>query len=250
MCADIASVSLEECQKRYHNIKHYRSNIYECEFIHADCTRDILRRKYQNANTQFDIVSCQFALHYSFESYDQLKVMLQNVSDNLKVGGYFVGTIPNSNEIMKRLMQSSNRQFGNKLYEISMKNCPIDPPDLFGAQYYFKLAEAVDCPEFLIYFPLLVDIAKYFNLKLIRDPTFEHYFFVQMCGKRDTAYRMKMLSMFPNNPEKLSKKPDLKHILEYFQTHPESSKVGSCSKSVWDIVTLYKIFVFQKVQNC
>jgi hypothetical protein len=39
-----------------------------------------------------DIMSCMFALHYFFESSDKLNGLLQNIADNLKIGGLFVGT--------------------------------------------------------------------------------------------------------------------------------------------------------------
>ena len=40
----------------------------------------------------FDVVSMQFAIHYLFEDEIKLRTFLQNVSDNLRVGGYFIGT--------------------------------------------------------------------------------------------------------------------------------------------------------------
>ena len=47
-----------------------------------------------------DVVSCQFALHYSFESLPQAECMLKNASESLRPGGYFIGTMPNSNLLM------------------------------------------------------------------------------------------------------------------------------------------------------
>lgn len=40
----------------------------------------------------FDAVSCQFALHYFFETEAKLDVFLDNVADNLRPGGLFIGT--------------------------------------------------------------------------------------------------------------------------------------------------------------
>lgn len=54
----------------------------------------------ENPKRQMDLVSCQFAFHYSFESLPQAETMLRNVSENLKRGGYFVATIPSAYEIM------------------------------------------------------------------------------------------------------------------------------------------------------
>lgn len=53
-------------------------------------------------DVMFDIISCQFAFHYSFESLDQAECILRNVSESLKPGGYFIGTIPNSNDLVAR----------------------------------------------------------------------------------------------------------------------------------------------------
>ena len=46
------------------------------------------------------MTSCQFSLHYAFESPEQAEKMLENACGRLKPGGYFIGTIPCANEIM------------------------------------------------------------------------------------------------------------------------------------------------------
>jgi len=55
---------------------------------------------YKDQDIQFDLVSCQFSFHYSFESLAQAEMMLQNACECLKPGGYFIGTIPNGYELM------------------------------------------------------------------------------------------------------------------------------------------------------
>jgi hypothetical protein len=39
-----------------------------------------------------DVITCMYALHYFFESSEKLDGLLQNIADNLKIGGLFVGT--------------------------------------------------------------------------------------------------------------------------------------------------------------
>ena len=39
-----------------------------------------------------DIMTCMYALHYFFQSPEKLDGLLQNIADNLKIGGLFVGT--------------------------------------------------------------------------------------------------------------------------------------------------------------
>jgi mRNA (guanine-N7-)-methyltransferase len=54
----------------------------------------------ERKDIKIDLVSCQFAFHYSFESLPQAEQMLANVSSNLQVGGYFIGTTTDANDIM------------------------------------------------------------------------------------------------------------------------------------------------------
>lgn len=59
-----------------------------------------LRGKYKDPSIQFDLVSCQFALHYSFETLQQAECMMKNISECLKPGGYFIGTIPDAYDLV------------------------------------------------------------------------------------------------------------------------------------------------------
>ena len=59
-----------------------------------------LRDVYHNPGMRFNIASCQFSLHYCFESSEQAEVMLRNLCENLKPGGFFIGTTVDSNELV------------------------------------------------------------------------------------------------------------------------------------------------------
>lgn len=59
-----------------------------------------LREKYKDPSMQLDLVSCQFAFHYSFESQPQAECMFKNASESLRPGGYFIGTVPNANVLV------------------------------------------------------------------------------------------------------------------------------------------------------
>lgn len=51
----------------------------------------------------FDVVSNQFCLHYYFESDIKLRSLLQNVNDNLKIGGHFIGTCFDGKRVVEEL---------------------------------------------------------------------------------------------------------------------------------------------------
>jgi hypothetical protein len=54
----------------------------------------------------FNVSSCQFAIHYFFESNDKLEQFLNNVSDNLKTGGLFYATFMDGITVEKELEKS------------------------------------------------------------------------------------------------------------------------------------------------
>ena len=54
-----------------------------------------------------------------------------------------------------RLERAGGRQFGNDLFKVRLREPEQRPPALFGAQYDFFLEGVVDCPEFLVFLPLL-----------------------------------------------------------------------------------------------
>lgn len=60
----------------------------------------MLSESYKKKDIKLDLTSCQFAFHYSFESYDQADIMLKNACENLRPGGYFIGTTADSNKLV------------------------------------------------------------------------------------------------------------------------------------------------------
>ena len=73
--ADIADVSLQECEKRYSE-KHQP---FKAKFVHLDATKELLSEKLNPNNDQLehDLVSSQFVIHYSFESFEQADTFLK-----------------------------------------------------------------------------------------------------------------------------------------------------------------------------
>ena len=48
--------------------------------------------QYGKGKDGFNVVSCQFALHYFFENQNILQNVIRNISENCAIGGYFIGT--------------------------------------------------------------------------------------------------------------------------------------------------------------
>jgi mRNA (guanine-N7-)-methyltransferase len=112
VCTDIASTSVDQCRDRYSQMK--RGRIFDCDFIVADSTRDRLRDRFTDP-IKFDMVSVQFVLHYSFESLAQAERMLRNISENMKIGGFWIGTTTDADQLVVRARRAKSRTFGNEV---------------------------------------------------------------------------------------------------------------------------------------
>lgn len=183
ICTDIAEVSIQQCEERYRSMlersqsqRNKFGKIFTAEFFACDSTLRRVREEYKDPSIELNLVSCQFAFHYCFESLKQAECMIRNAAECLRTGGYFIGTIPDANEIVKRQRDAGNVSFGNDLYRITFQ-CDTEQPPLFGAKYNFELDGVVNCPEFLVYFPLLVKLARKFGLQLLMKERFEDYFY-------------------------------------------------------------------------
>ncbi|XP_064083203.1 mRNA cap guanine-N7 methyltransferase-like [Macrobrachium nipponense] len=169
VCADIAETSVEQCKERYETT---RNKGFSAEFIVADCTKTRIKNLMKNPERKIDLVSCQFAFHYCFESLQQAETMIQNISENLKRGGYFCATLPNAFEIMSRLKKSDGQSFGNEVYRIVFPDDRPETPPLFGDRYNFFLEGVVDCPEFLVHPGTFEKLANKWGLQLVWKRSF------------------------------------------------------------------------------
>ncbi|XP_033754796.1 mRNA cap guanine-N7 methyltransferase-like [Pecten maximus] len=269
VCADIAETSVEQCESRYQEMVDRGRNdrgpnrIFSAEFIAADCTKKRLKDTYKDSNMTFDITSCQFSFHYCFESYPQAKLMLQNACESLKLGGYFIGTTPDSYEIMRRMRDSPDRRAGNDVYSVSFCSEDLDNIPLFGAKYDFHLEGVVDCPEFLVYFPVLEKMAEDFGMKLVYRKPFDEYFAEKseigehrgLLGRMSALETYQSLKMVGTSPEDYKDTEICLNKLKEEDTRPEDLKrhrpvrVGTLSQAEWDASTIYLAFAFQKVKD-
>ena len=249
---DIAATSIEQCKERFQDMRcKSRGKLFSGEFFAADCTKDRIRDLYKNPNVQFDLVSCQFAFHYCFESLPQAERMLLNISENLKKGGFFVGTTPCSNDIMARLQKNGGNSFGNSVYSVTFpatKEEMTEPPPLFGAKYTFHLEEVVDCPEFLVHFPTFVKLAEKYGLMMVGKERFQNYFQkkIKTEENRKLLNRMNALETFPSH-RLVGEESQYDTAQEYLQSNGVD-KFGTLSRDEWEALTIYVIFAFKKIR--
>lgn len=75
-----------------------------------------LKPYYNLAKGGFDIISCQFSLHYFFESEKVIDTFINNIDSNLKKGGYFIGTVFDGKKVDKLLNDNNGMMIGTKLH--------------------------------------------------------------------------------------------------------------------------------------
>jgi len=254
-CVDIAATSIEQCQSRYREMRGRNRDTFNAEFHAVDCTKQRCRDFYKDKDITFDLVSCQFALHYCFESLPQAECMLRNAAENLKLGGFFIGTTPDAFDIMSRLRQCNSNKFGNDIFSITFPEESLnETPPIFGARYDFHLEGVVDCPEFLVHLPTLVKLAEKYGLMLIGKQRFGNYFErhkENVEGKKLLSKMRTMESFPPNQGARLvGGEPDggqYEHARNWSQGKQEVC--GTLSKDEWEASTIYMIFAFKKIRD-
>lgn len=220
VAADIAGESVKAAEERYES----RRTSFSALFVTTDCFETRLS-EHLDGRLWFDLVNCQFALHYAFSSEARVLTLLRNASDRLKNGGWFIGTVPNANWIVKKIRNCEANTFGNSVYSIKFPPLKDQEPRVFpafGAQYTFSLTDAVqDVPEYLVHFPTLERLAAQVGLKLRMKRTFHEVF----C-------------------EKVKKDADLHRLLFRMEAVDEH---GTITPEEWEAAGIYIAFAFQKV---
>src|ERR1700722_7750007 len=96
---DIAAVSVEQARSRWECLRAPR---FEATFAALDCYSEPLSKAFspEKLEQPFDVVSMQFCMHYAFETSQKARCMLKNVTQWLRPGGTFIGTIPNAEQLL------------------------------------------------------------------------------------------------------------------------------------------------------
>jgi len=127
----------------------------------------------------FDVGSCQFAMHYMFENPQTFNGFMRNISETIKVGGYFVGTCYDGKRVFQMLSgkkQDESIQLNDgdfKMWEVTKrydrKSFPPTVASLGYAIDVFQESIAKTFREYLVNFEYL-------------DRIMENYGFARLTG--------------------------------------------------------------------
>lgn len=91
---DQAASSIADARRRYESARLR----FAATFLVADCHTEAWRDQLPSDLT-FDVVSCQFALHYAFGNSRSATSLLRNAAARLRPGGWFIFTIPDADRL-------------------------------------------------------------------------------------------------------------------------------------------------------
>lgn len=161
--------SIEEAQRRYvqSNLPSKREYVFQC----CNEIDDI-----EIPENTMDIVSCQFAIHYFFESQATLSRFLASVSRMLKPGGIFVGTFMDRYKVREYTFDGT-AEFMNSAMLLHAPNHSVDAfsplkVHLTGTLYF---GENTVSNEYVVCRDVLESECEKHGLTLVEYKTFQQY---------------------------------------------------------------------------
>jgi len=139
----------------------------------------LLKNVHNVLKEPFDVISCQFAIHYFFESIDKLTNFCWNVNEHLDVGGYFIGTCLDAYLVNEHFVTKGNNILkgvvnDKVLWQIEKKYDKYDNTsegnNNIGKQIdvYIESINKIT-PEYLVDFKLLERMLLKYNIKVVEN---------------------------------------------------------------------------------
>jgi len=154
---DVADQSVAEAKRRYQEMKWS----IPAQFIVADCHQPLLLPP---SPKPYQVVTCQFALHYAFETESKARALLRNAASALGEHGHFIITVPDPE-------QFKQQRFENSICSYDFQDAK--PVDNYGSRYLFHLDGCVlDAYEYRVPTALLISLAKELKLRLVSQHNF------------------------------------------------------------------------------
>ncbi len=138
---------------------------------------------YHLRDKKFNIVSCQFAIHYFFRDEESLDTLLKIISMYIDKHGFFIGTTMDGSKVNQMFMNGNI--IDKKLYYLENKTNLEDSVSFYGNRYIASLGEKegethyfVDKPseEYMVDIQELTRMCKKYNLRFIGTTHFEKWY--------------------------------------------------------------------------
>lgn len=149
---DIDEKSIIEAKSRYqqlvYNLKKQGKEVPIYEFHVMDLSdKDNLPKIAKILNRKFNIVSCQFAIHYFFRNEESLSTFITIVGTYIENNGFFIGTTIDGLLLLNKLHDKN--VIGNGIYRIEKGYVePIKTP--YNNTYFVSLGTSTDTEHYFV----------------------------------------------------------------------------------------------------
>lgn len=174
---DINKEYLKEAEDRYEKIKKQKNINTEIIYKCIDLSKQIIDTEHENVN----IITCNFALHYFFKNEETFNILKKSIKNNLKLNGYFIGTIFDGISVNNMInnyeftqfdglfkiekLNNNNKLFGNEI-KVYLKDSIIDNISYEYLIYFGKFISKMEDEGFiLVDSKLFSEIDEFNNLK-------------------------------------------------------------------------------------
>ena len=154
---DIAAESLRDACGRAASDRGANSSL-KLRLVRADLgSTNLVGAGVLAPHEQFDVISCQMAIHYFFQTERRALTFFKNVAGRLVPGGVFLGTTTDSNVLVRRVRDAAATapassgpvSFGNALYRVrfdadAVQNQWALGRAPYGCRYNFWLSDSVE----------------------------------------------------------------------------------------------------------
>lgn len=173
---DVDKFSIIEARNRFKESKLTR----DYQFYVTQYNQTIAKTLYSigKHTVIFNIISCQFALHYFFGNIYSVKSFFRDIGDKLNPGGYFIGTIVDAESVVQLL--NNQRNYDNSVIKIQKF---FDKPKYIGDFIKYSLTgtlyfgENFVSNEYLVFRQTLIEECKAVGLEFISYSKFSDYNF-------------------------------------------------------------------------
>ena len=135
----------------------------------------VLQKHYNVMKNKFDVISCQFAIHYMFETESKLRDFCSNINETLKTGGYLVGTCLDGSIVKNDLAKSPDNKIkgsikDNTVWMIESKNFKNGGEVSIGDEISVYVESiGANHTEYLVSIELLKKYLREHNIRLLSD---------------------------------------------------------------------------------
>ena len=152
----------------------------------SDDNKQLIKKIFNNKK-KFDVISCQFSIHYMFETKETVNKLIMNINNNLKIGGYIILTLFDAHHVMEKFgdkdiytsFYTNENGERKKLFEIKKNfSGKLEDKEGLGIDVHMGwiLEENRYETEYLVTEKLLTTTMEKAGCKLVDSDTFQNIY--------------------------------------------------------------------------